>query len=113
MVIAFRRDLDLGKGKIAVQVAHAAVACALASQKNHRKLFRAWFDEGQKKVAIRVPGLEEIYRLKEIAESRGFQTCIISDAGLTQVPPGTVTCLGIGPDEEEKLDEITRDYPLL
>ncbi len=113
MVIAFRKDIDLGKGKIAAQVAHAAVSCAISSQKHHRKTFHDWIDEGQRKVVIRVSGIEELYRLKEKAESAGIQTCLITDAGLTQIPPGTVTCLGIGPDEEEKLDQITGEYPLL
>nr|WP_287954573.1 peptidyl-tRNA hydrolase [Acidiplasma sp.] len=33
MVIAVRKDLEMGKGKIAAQVAHAAVSCALISMK--------------------------------------------------------------------------------
>ncbi|MCL5438036.1 MAG: peptidyl-tRNA hydrolase, partial [Candidatus Thermoplasmatota archaeon] len=53
MVIAFRKDLDLGKGKIAAQVAHAAVACALITEKKERKIFKAWMAEGQRKVVIR------------------------------------------------------------
>jgi PTH2 family peptidyl-tRNA hydrolase len=37
---------------------------------------------------------------------------MITDAGLTQVPPGTVTCLGIGPVKASVIDPITGDYPL-
>ncbi|MCL4332968.1 MAG: peptidyl-tRNA hydrolase Pth2 [Candidatus Thermoplasmatota archaeon] len=113
MVIAFRKDLDLGKGKIAAQVAHAAVACALITEKKERKIFKAWMAEGQRKVVIRVSGLDELYRLKERAEMEGFRTCLITDAGLTQIPPGTVTCLGIGPGQEEEIDRITGEFPLL
>ena len=37
MVIAVRKDLAMGKGKIAAQVAHAAVACTLISMKKNKK----------------------------------------------------------------------------
>ena len=32
---------------------------------------------------------------------------IITDAGHTEVPPGTVTCIGIGPAEEHVIDAVT------
>lgn len=32
---------------------------------------------------------------------------LVKDAGLTQVKPGTVTALGVGPIEENKIDKIT------
>ena len=48
LVVAVREDLNLSKGKMAVQVAHAAVAAALEAKANHPKWFKAWMDEGQK-----------------------------------------------------------------
>ena len=113
MVIAVRTDLKLSKGKTAVQVAHAAVVCALNSRKKHPILFKKWLSEGQKKVVVKVSGLKELYQLKKEAEDLGITTALISDAGLTEVEPGTVTCLGIGPDKEEIIDRVTGELQLL
>jgi len=35
------------------------------------------------------------------------------DRGLTEIDPGTITCIGIGPDEERVLDKITGNLKLL
>ena len=56
MVIGVRTDLKLSKGKTAVQVAHAAVACALKAKKHHKIVFSNWYNEGQKKVVVKVAG---------------------------------------------------------
>ncbi len=113
MVIAVRDDLKLSKGKTAVQVAHASVNCAMASNKNDKKRFKAWHDEGQKKVAVRVPDLQQLFELKSRAESAGVVTSVISDAGHTEVAPGTVTCIGIGPADEVLIDRLTGDLKLM
>ena len=113
MVIAIRKDLDMGKGKIAAQAAHAAVSCALKSEKDDRKLFREWISQGQKKIVIRLDSLEAVMRLKTMIDQMGITSCLITDAGFTQIIPGTVTCLGIGPVEESVIDPITGKYPLL
>ncbi len=113
MVIAVRRDLDLGKGKIAAQVAHAAVSCALKAEKYEKKLFKQWIKEGQKKVVIRVENQKALFELKGKVEIMGLVNEVITDAGHTQIEPGTVTCLGIGPVEEEVIEPVTGDYPLL
>lgn len=113
MVIAVREDIKISKGKMAVQVAHAAVSCALSAKKKHPVIFKKWFDEGQKKVVVRVKTLKELYELKTAAENMGIQTALISDAGLTEIEPGTITCLGMGPEKNEVLDKITGALPLL
>jgi PTH2 family peptidyl-tRNA hydrolase len=38
---------------------------------------------------------------------------MISDAGHTQVDPGTITVIGIGPEKSEKLDRITGKFKLM
>lgn len=108
--IIVREDLKLSKGKVAVQVAHAAIE---AYERADEKVRDAWRTEGQKKVALKVSSLAELMELKVKAESMGFACALIRDAGLTEVPPGTVTALGIGPDKAEKLDAVTRDLKLL
>jgi len=112
MVICYRKDLKLGKGKLAVQIAHGAVNCALLARKKQLRLFKSWYSEGQRKVVVKVEGKEDLFKLKEQARAMGIISSVVVDAGLTQIPPGTPTCVALGPDEEEKLDELTGDYPL-
>ncbi|MGB9940597.1 peptidyl-tRNA hydrolase Pth2 [Methanosarcina sp.] len=108
--IVTRDDLKLSKGKFAVQVAHAAVSAAEWASKSD---LEKWKEGGQKKVVLKVPTLKDLYELKEKARREGLPTALIQDAGLTEIPAGTVTVLGIGPAKEELIDKITRDLKLV
>ena len=112
MVIVVRDDLKLSPGKTAVQVAHAAVSCTLKAYNMERLKLRRWMDEGQRKVALAVPDLPSLMTVYTKAREAGLITEIIKDAGLTEIPPGTVTCIGIGPDDEKIIDKITGMLPL-
>jgi PTH2 family peptidyl-tRNA hydrolase len=113
LVIAVRRDLEMGKGKIAVQVGHAAVTASEEAKRVHPDWWRKWFHEGQCKVAVKVDTESDLYRLREQARQLGLPSAIIEDSGLTQIEPGTATCVGLGPAPAELLDKITGDLPLL
>lgn len=112
MVMVVRKDLKLSPGKLAVQASHAAVQCALKSKEENNH-FRKWFDEGQKKVMVKCDDVDHMEFLKKVAENKGLTSCIITDAGLTEIPPGTKTCLGIGPGPDDVVDEVTGDLTLL
>lgn len=103
-VILVRADLNLAKGKMAAQVAHASVGALV---KSHKDDIKKWQSEGQKKVVLKVKDQEEIFKYKRDAEDAGLITSLITDAGKTAIAPGTVTCLGIGPENEEKIDKVT------
>ncbi|WP_202320586.1 aminoacyl-tRNA hydrolase [Archaeoglobus neptunius] len=109
-VIVVRDDLKLSRGKLAVQVAHAAVIGYIRSSPDLR---RRWLDEGQKKIVLKVKSLEELMGVRVRAETLGLVTGVVQDAGLTEIPPGTVTAIVIGPDEERKIDRVTGNLPLL
>jgi len=111
--ILIRVDLGMSVGKIAAQAAHAAVSAAEECKKIKPEWFRAWLEEGQKKVVLRVSGLEELKRLHDQARSLGLPTSIVEDAGLTEVPAGTITALGIGPAPSGLVDRVTGRLKLL
>ena len=48
-----------------------------------------------------------------MADELKIPNAMIRDAGLTQVKKGEITALAIGPEEEEKIDKITRNLKLL
>ena len=112
LVIVVRTDLGISKGKMAAQVAHAAVNCSLKSKKSDSSNFKRWYNEGQKKVVVKGTNESSLRELQQHARDVGLTCSLISDAGLTEVPPGTVTCLGIGPASETKINDITGNLSL-
>ena len=112
MVIVIRTDIKLSPGKMAAQVAHAAVNCSFSAKKNHTKWFRKWYDEGQRKVVLKVSGLKELRELHMDARGNDLPNSLITDAGHTELPPGTVTCLGIGPAPGNLVDKVSGSLPL-
>jgi len=109
-VIVVRSDVKMSKGKTAAQAAHASVSAVLKSGKTEVK---KWEMEGQKKVILKARTLDELLLLREKCRKNGLVHAIISDAGHTELTPGTITTLGIGPDDEKKIDKVTGSLPLL
>ncbi len=112
-VLVFRTDLQMSKGKIAAQAGHAAISSAQDAFVHHKKWWDAWMYEGQKKVAVKVAGEKELGELEEAADELGLPHALIVDRGLTEVPEGTITCLGIGPAPAEMVDRLTGKLKLL
>ena len=106
--IIVRKDLKMSAGKIAAQVAHASVE---AWKKADKKIRDAWEREGAKKVVLQAQDEKELLELKK--KSGKLPTALIRDAGLTEIPPGTTTCLAIGPAREEEIDKLTGSLKLL
>jgi PTH2 family peptidyl-tRNA hydrolase len=112
-VIVFRSDLKLSKGKAAAQAGHAAVSAAEEARKYRKEWWEAWLKEGQCKVVVKVKSEKELLALEKQAKEMALPCALIIDRGLTEIPPGTITCLGIGPAPTDKVDKITGNLPLL
>ncbi|WP_338599771.1 peptidyl-tRNA hydrolase Pth2 [Sulfolobus tengchongensis] len=117
MVIVVRTDIKMGKGKIAAQVAHAAVTLVLnvlnSNNLRWKEWLSEWLQEGQPKIVVKTDSLDDIISRSNRAKEMNLPFSIIEDAGKTQLEPGTVTCLGIGPAPENLVDSITGDLKLL
>ena len=108
-----RRDLGMGPGKIAAQVAHAAVMAAERTKEKKPEWFYDWFEGGQAKVVVKVQSLDELMGVRKHAESLKLPVVQVNDSGLTQIPPGTTTCIGIGPAPSDLIDKVTNSLKLL
>lgn len=112
-VIVMRIDLKMSRGKMAVQVAHAAVSAAEESRKQRSIWWRAWIAEGQRKIVVRTESKQELLELEEKAKDSNLPTALVVDKGLTELPPETITCLGIGPAPSPQIEVITGKLSLL
>ena len=112
-VIVVRKDLRMGIGKIASQVGHAAVLGVERCRKYNKLWLRNWFNEGQPKIVVKVNSIEELLQVQTDAEKLMMPLVIVQDRGLTQIPTGTVTCIGIGPAPSDIIDKVTSKLKLL
>lgn len=108
--ILVRQDLKLPKGKLAAQVAHAAVEATLNSDD---KKVKEWRSQGAKKVVLKVKDEDELLSYLQKAKDAHLTAKLITDAGKTVIAPGTKTTVAIGPDKESKVDEIVGELKLL
>lgn len=117
LVLVVRTDLGMGKGKIAAQCAHAALACyknlSTPTPTSTHPLLTRWETAGQPKIALQVPTLPQLHLLESQAQKLGLCACVIHDAGRTQVASGSATVLGIGPGPRSVVDRVTGGLKLL
>jgi PTH2 family peptidyl-tRNA hydrolase len=109
-VILLRSDIDMSDGKKCVQCCHASLG---SYRKADKSIIKKWEFEGQKKVVLEVGSKEEILKFYNQVKKEKIPCFLVEDAGLTEIEPGTITTLGIGPEKEEILDKITGKLKLL
>lgn len=103
-VIVVNEALNLPPGKMAAQVAHAAVGGLLRAPREQQV---GWLDVGMPKVVLRCESEAALLALADEAQAAGLPTMLVRDAGRTVVEAGTITCVGIGPDAAAKIDAVT------
>ena len=136
-IIVIRKDLNMRKGKLAAQAAHASMKILtdrLAAQpfsltgaysevprfvelsvamSQSDKLYK-WLIGDSTKIVVSVDSLEELEKLEATAQKANINTAKITDAGRTEfngIP--TITALAVGPEQSSKIDPITQHLKLL
>ena len=108
-VIVARADLGMSEGKLAAQVAHASL---MAFEDADRKRRTEWKGSGQRKVVLRADSESRLFDLADRAEREGLAHAVVRDAGHTELEPGTVSALAVGPGRKDTVDTVTGDLAL-
>lgn len=121
-VIVIRKDLNMRKGKMVAQGAHASMAAILKLARREGDnlvipldaRIEPWLTGRFTKICVSVNSEAELLAIHEKAAANGLVTSLILDAGLTEfggVP--THTAVAVGPDIAGRVDLITGALPLL
>jgi PTH2 family peptidyl-tRNA hydrolase len=127
-IIVVRKDLNMRKGKLAAQVAHASMSFITRrfeffpskySGNYHQDIVvndveKEWLENSFTKICVSVDSEQELDEIYNKAKEAGLETHLITDNGKTEfhgIP--TKTCVALGPDYSEKLDPITGHLKLL
>lgn len=125
-VIVIRKDLNMRKGKMCAQAAHASMKVILdlmikVPTEDEKTLYyedlpalKDWIDGIFTKICVSVDSEEELLTVYNNAKVSGLLCSLIQDVGLTEfggVP--TYTCCAIGPAWDEDVNEITGHLKLL
>lgn len=111
-IIVIRNDLNMRKGKMVAQGAHASVSAVLKLLGS--KEVATWLNEGMTKITVKVESEQELLDVYKAAKEKGLPAQLIKDAGKTEfkgVP--TLTALAIGPADNDAIDKVTGNLKLL
>ena len=112
-VCLVRRDLNMGAGKVAAQVAHSVLGVYRLAQERCPAVLHSWVGGGEAIIVLGVDGRDEMRALLTAAAERGLCTHRVADAGRTEVVPGTETVGCIGPAPVQIVDTVTGHLGLL
>ena len=113
MLFVVNGSLRMSSGKIAAQVAHAAVDLYKQLIKNQPEALEDWEEDGETKIVVRGQSTDELQTLEARAkENPLILTSVIEDAGRTEIQSGSLTCLGLF-GTNEQLNPITGHLKLM
>ncbi len=122
-VIVMRKDLNLSKGRLVTQGAHASVAFLTDKMKanlsNPEALWWVNLSQAEKewiygtfyKVCLSVDSEKELLDIGTKAFNLGLKVHYIQENDLFK--ESTFTCISIGPDYSSKIDSVTKHLKLL
>ena len=67
---------------------------------------KEWASEGQAKIVLACGSEQELADIFMQAKRKKLPCALITDAGRTQIAPGTKTAVGIGPAEDREIDSV-------
>lgn len=111
--IIIRSDLEMSRGKTAAQAAHASLMSYFEAERQDKNIAKEWLDTGEKKIVLKVSDEESLVKLYNAFKFKKVPCALVTDAGLTEIPPGSKTALGIGPWKSEEIDMFTKQLKLL
>lgn len=103
-VLVMRADLSMSPGKLAAQAAHAAVKTADIAPRDY---VDEWNRHGVTKIVLEVWDEASLIALYKMAVAAYLPAVLIVDEGRTEVRPGSITALGIGPAPIADIDCVT------
>jgi PTH2 family peptidyl-tRNA hydrolase len=122
-VIVLRKDLNMRKGKMVAQGAHASMGAILAQMTRDGdritldltdQRLAPWITGQFKKICVSVDSETELLAVYEQARSANIVCSLIQDSGLTEFGGvKTYTAVAVGPDLESVINAITGNLPLL
>ena len=112
-VCLVRRDLNMGTGKVAAQVAHAVLGVHRLAQDRCPAVLQSWVGGGEAIIVLGVDSAEQMKGLLSEVAQKGLCTHCVADAGRTEVAPGTETVGCIGPAPVQSIDVVTGHLGLL
>ena len=113
MVLVTRNDLNLSSGKLAAQCSHATAECVLKAKRQSPQILDKYLKTGARKIVCTTTNVDALKRIYGEAKDAGLICYMVRDAGHTEIPPGTVTVVGIGPGMRNSIDKITSSLPLV
>lgn len=121
-VIVMRTDLNMRKGKMCAQAAHASMTSVfghvstdmrigdvseMCNQIARDRFFLEWLEQGMTKIVVGVDSEQKLRDIVEMGAACGIKCHYVRDAGRTELPPGTVTCAALGPAPTDAFEGVT------
>jgi PTH2 family peptidyl-tRNA hydrolase len=104
--IILRSDLKMSCGKAISQACHASISASYKTEKVHPDWLKEWMNEGQRKIILKVPSIEDFKSIDNKAKKFKISSIYISDKGLTELKSGTITTLGLGPAPSKLMNKV-------
>lgn len=125
-VIVVRKDLEMPRGKMAAQAAHASLGALFKFQDSTEldpktqilidlkpdSPINKWINGSFTKIVVEVNSEEELLKIEKKAIKKGLKAALITDAGFTVFDKPTITCLGIGPATKRDFNGVSNHLKL-